>query len=273
MMTRPRAASGFTLIELLTCVAIGIILIAILFPVFARPRGCGGRSSYCEDRLKWLGTAMTMYLQDYDDTYPTSGAVGKDRQSEAEEQPSYGRTYSQLSSRWVVQLLPYVPTSTRFVCRQDAWKSRNQSDALTPYSWTPFPVSYGPNRLFVDPAAYGWKKRALKTTDVEHPERKYLLADCATAHGFDPETVAYLRYPNYDPSEPQHGWTPEQYLAAGRVAWPEKVAKPMTRHAMVSSILFADGHVGSLRHDEIPNNDGPRGPEYQALVEAMVPWQ
>ena len=94
-----------------------------------------------------------------------------------------------------------------------------------------------------------------------------------TADGFDMDTIAYLRYPNYDPSSPQHGWTPEQLLAAGRVAWPDEVAKPLSRHGLASYILFADGHVDRLRHDEIPDNDGPRGRQYPRLLEAMVPWR
>src|SRR5215212_12079504 len=70
-MKRTRLA--FTLIELLVVIAIIAILAAILFPVFARARESARRST-CLSNLKQLGTSTMMYLQDYDDTYP-SGLV------------------------------------------------------------------------------------------------------------------------------------------------------------------------------------------------------
>jgi prepilin-type N-terminal cleavage/methylation domain-containing protein len=71
--------SGFTLIELLVVIAIIAILAAILFPVFARARE-NAKQTACLSNLKQIGTAISMYTQDYDDTYPiyvnrTSGAT------------------------------------------------------------------------------------------------------------------------------------------------------------------------------------------------------
>ena len=61
---------AFTLIELLVVIAIIAILAAILFPVFARAREAA-RKTTCTSNLRQLGQSMTMYLQDYDDTFPT----------------------------------------------------------------------------------------------------------------------------------------------------------------------------------------------------------
>jgi hypothetical protein len=265
-----RARSAFTLIELIVCISIVIVLIMILLPVFANRGGCG---FYCDSRLRQLGKAVAMYMQDYDDTYPAGEAADEHRKTGSSDQPSEAFTFSRGTSRWVVQVLPYAYSPRVFACRQDNCPQRNETEVLVPGSATPFHVSYGPNRFFVDPSAYGWKQRTITTAQVEHPERKYFLADCATASGFDLETIAYLRYPNYDPSKQQNGWTPEQFEAAGRVAWPDEVAKPLIRHWLDSWILFADGHVRSLGHNEIPNNDGPENKGYRALAEAMVPWQ
>jgi general secretion pathway protein G len=56
---------GFTLIEILVVVGIIALLSAILFPVFqsARERG---RTAVCLSNLKQIGTAVAMYVQDYD---------------------------------------------------------------------------------------------------------------------------------------------------------------------------------------------------------------
>jgi prepilin-type N-terminal cleavage/methylation domain-containing protein/prepilin-type processing-associated H-X9-DG protein len=60
---------GFTLIELLVVIAIIAILAAILFPVFAKAREAA-RKTQCASNAKNLGTAMLMYVQDYDEVLP-----------------------------------------------------------------------------------------------------------------------------------------------------------------------------------------------------------
>ncbi|MCC6445905.1 MAG: DUF1559 domain-containing protein [Armatimonadetes bacterium] len=67
MMRRTR---GFTLIELLVVIAIIAILAAILFPVFAQARE-KARTISCLSNMKQVGNAMMMYVQDYDEKYPS----------------------------------------------------------------------------------------------------------------------------------------------------------------------------------------------------------
>jgi prepilin-type N-terminal cleavage/methylation domain-containing protein len=64
-----RSRKGFTLIELLVVIAIIAILAAILFPVFAKARE-EARATACLSNTKQLGTALMMYLNDYDGKYP-----------------------------------------------------------------------------------------------------------------------------------------------------------------------------------------------------------
>ena len=60
---------AFTLIELLVVIAVIAVLAALLFPVFGKMREKAKRV-HCINNLKQIGTAVSAYLNDYDDTYP-----------------------------------------------------------------------------------------------------------------------------------------------------------------------------------------------------------
>lgn len=60
---------AFTLIELLVVIAIIAILAAILFPVFAQARE-KARQTSCISNTKQIGTALMMYVQDFDEVLP-----------------------------------------------------------------------------------------------------------------------------------------------------------------------------------------------------------
>ena len=66
---------GFTLIELLVVIAIIAILAAILFPVFARAREAA-RKTTCLSNLKEIDLAVQMYVEDYDEVFPSSTSNG-----------------------------------------------------------------------------------------------------------------------------------------------------------------------------------------------------
>src|SRR5438045_1233710 len=70
-----RRGNGFTLIELLVVIAIIAILAAILFPVFAQARE-KARQSACLSNQKQIGVALSLYVQDYDETLPSSKSHG-----------------------------------------------------------------------------------------------------------------------------------------------------------------------------------------------------
>src|SRR2546421_1383684 len=62
---------AFTLIELLVVIAIIAIIAAILFPVFSQARE-KARQTSCLSNLRQAATAVIMYVQDYDETFPIS---------------------------------------------------------------------------------------------------------------------------------------------------------------------------------------------------------
>ena len=73
--SRSRSRCGFTLIELLVVIAIIAILAAILFPVFAQARA-KARQTQCMSNLKQIALGALMYMQDYDETFPTGLILG-----------------------------------------------------------------------------------------------------------------------------------------------------------------------------------------------------
>ncbi len=66
---------GFTLIELLVVIAIIAILAAILFPVFAQARE-KARGASCLSNAKQQGTALALYVDDWDEMLPRSYSYG-----------------------------------------------------------------------------------------------------------------------------------------------------------------------------------------------------
>src|SRR5712692_8337078 len=72
-----RKWTAFTLIEVLVVIAIIAILAAILFPVFAQARD-KARQTACLSNLKQIGSALAMYVQDYDEHLPSCCNFGRD---------------------------------------------------------------------------------------------------------------------------------------------------------------------------------------------------
>lgn len=66
-----RALRAFTLIELLVVIAIIAILAAILFPVFAQAKQAAKKTQSLSN-AKQIGTAMHIYVNDYDDVTPST---------------------------------------------------------------------------------------------------------------------------------------------------------------------------------------------------------
>lgn len=66
---------AFTLVEMLVVIAVIAILAAILFPVFARARENGRRTS-CLSNLRQLGAAFQQYTQDFDEKLPAATDAG-----------------------------------------------------------------------------------------------------------------------------------------------------------------------------------------------------
>jgi len=105
---------GFTLIELLVVIAIIGILAAMLFPVFARAREAA-RRAVCLNNIKQMTLGMLMYLNDYDEMFPsrvtddpTNAAAGVEASSKAE--------WANPWQRWFIKVDPYIKDRSVFAC-------------------------------------------------------------------------------------------------------------------------------------------------------------
>jgi prepilin-type N-terminal cleavage/methylation domain-containing protein/prepilin-type processing-associated H-X9-DG protein len=104
---------GFTLIELLVVIAIIAILAAILFPVFAQAREAARKTS-CLSNQKQLGTAMLMYCQDYDETYPNWRTL-----------VPVSAEYPNGKITWVENMQPYCKNKQLWRCPSDSGATAN----------------------------------------------------------------------------------------------------------------------------------------------------
>jgi len=216
---------AFTLIELLVVIAIIAILAAILFPVFAQARD-KARMTACLSNMKQIGTAITMYTQDYDETYPyirfTSQPPGSDG----------NWTYV-----WRNAIRPYLKSQGVLACPSNPF-SRPQPGRPS----TANPPKLGDN-------AEGWQNEPTLTMPIS-----YAMNSCAvTWHAADsaegkkvppPRVASYVRpadtiiiCENQWPTADVHGADWMWGICAGLFAHQTKQA----------NFIFFDGHAKSKR--------------------------
>ena len=209
---------GFTLIELLVVIAIIAILASILFPVFARARENARRTS-CSSNLKQIGLGILQYVQDYNELYPrrTIGPGGDAN-----------------SATWANIVQPYLKSTQIFQCPSDS--SRDIPDywmgALP--ATQQFHISY----------LYNTDIARSSDASIQAPSGTVSVVDGGTAPTTSNNPLDWLSQPK-----------PKSFLIRPFVGddttdtegKAEDFAAPSARHLETTNVLYADGHVKSLR--------------------------
>ena len=244
----PHLRRAFTLIELLVVIAIIAILAAILFPVFAQARE-KARQASCASNLKQMGIAILQYNQDFDEAYAMA---------------MWGSSASGTRCSWPAMIQPYVKSTAIFTCPSDTGD----------YGKTPGTIS--------DPAGCS---ASLTGYSVSYIYNYYLAGNNNPNGGVITSSLPQLPAPattvmmTDGATTPTVGKNPTEWPArvaasgttaiAGRTSWLLVNANsstitsgfadygaPKARHAQMTNVLWADGHVKSGRIESFYNGAG-----------------
>ncbi|MES2460479.1 MAG: prepilin-type N-terminal cleavage/methylation domain-containing protein [Armatimonadota bacterium] len=221
----PGNCRAFTLIELLVVIAIIAILAAILFPVFAQARE-KARQTACLSNEKQIATAVFMYIQDFDDTYPIDLRTA----------PS--------SVYWPGLIDPYAKSSGIYVC-----PNRSDIDWTGPADGR---VAYGINywlsaRYYSDATLAG----------ITNPAQTVFIAETGSTVKQPGEGGYYLCYPSYYGALTARGsgtYGLDYSAAAAPNRWAP--ARLTDRHNGGLNVLWADGHAKWMTLDVLEKDTG-----------------
>jgi len=259
-MRRHFARSGFTLIELLVVIAIIAILAAILFPVFAQARD-KARQASCLSNAKQLGIAVTMYVQDYDETFFWQAAWDEERELGA---GSWGPSFKSYI-RWPTAHLPYIKNQQVFKCPSDRNPNRSYCAPPGGGGCVPFPMSYGPNLMLM---CYTTSPTTLGA--LNKPAEKIFLAEALTPFACcESWNSEYFRGANYNNS----GFASfsdfrTKVGTAKKLGLGDDVVGQVTRHQLGNIIVFCDGHAKWLRWNQVGDSGSP---EWHAMLDPSIP--
>ncbi|MDX1933936.1 MAG: DUF1559 domain-containing protein [Capsulimonadales bacterium] len=277
------AARAFTLIELLVVIAIIAILAAILFPVFAQARE-KARQTSCLSNLKQIGTAMLMYVQDYDETLPLhmqdNACTPANTNTDACQQKS--------TNRWAIGLLePYFKSWTIFTCPSFSGNYASVFTAGNPVAWW-----YNQQRF----GAYGYNYTFLSKWDgncarslgkslaaVGRPAETIAFVDTKLGTGRSADGATDLTQRGYGVVNAPDRWpviapAPDECIywngVNGGWNWPTGATKPNflgfldPRHSDGSNVVWVDGHAKFNRWQALAagTNFGPGVGENDVVV-------
>ncbi len=237
----PSKSSAFTLIELLVVIAIIAILAAILFPVFAQARE-KARQTACLSNSKQIGTALLMYIQDYDEAYPKhidcTATI-----------PVADPTCPHDS--WATMAEPYIKTRDVFVCpsRSDITYTYTK-DATTRRLGGPYTVmAYGMNYWLSSYFFPNVGGPGIGLADISRPADTVWIAETGNAKS-TPGAGAYLSYPSY------YGGISLRTSPAYGFDVKGVPARLTDRHNGGLNVVWCDGHAKWIRREVLEEDMG-----------------
>jgi prepilin-type N-terminal cleavage/methylation domain-containing protein len=250
---------AFTLIELLVVIAIIAILAAILFPVFAQARD-KARQSACLSNCKQIGMAVSMYVNDYDETFFWQKSWDEEVQLGA---GFWGASYKSYV-RWPFQLAPYVKNLDVYKCPSDKGPPgyRNVCAAPGGGGCSPWYISYGPNLMISVEGA-----KPVTLAQISKPSEKIALAEAIVGYGCCEDwNSEYFRGANYGGKDNAWDWGTfrKSVGMAKKLGLTDAQMAGVTRHALGNTAIFTDGHAKWLRWNQVGDDNSN---EWKAMLE------
>ncbi len=209
--------SGWTLVEVLVVVVIIVILAAASVGVFQRGR-TAARSVTCMTNVKQVGAALLMHAQDHN-------------QKLIALQPSLSRETGQRPPIWTAQLAAagYLwEGSGELPCGEGVWTCPD-CDFMS-HTYGGYGVAEDSVFVYEENKPFGVSEEgSLRLTRIARPENTWLVGDVSS-----------------NAKELKKGWyamwsQPSRWESHG----------PAARHGGKVNVCLADGHVESLRIEEI----------------------
>lgn len=219
---------GYTLIELLTALAVLLILAALILPVIGQTRRKAWQTT-CISNQRQTGSALSLYVQDFDETYPNSRF----------DPPGSSKSGSLETRSWRSVLAPYLHNRQVMVCPANP-------DNRLPANDPNFTISYAANMTFnprdypivppSDSTGSGIFGKALspgvKSVSVVRPAE--CIAVVETVHL--PDSAFVVDFAADYAIQDANGHTAVVYKDC-----------LFTGHSGLSDFLFCDGHVKALK--------------------------
>lgn len=239
--------SAFTLIELLAVIGIIVVLVAILFPVFARARESARRAS-CLSNLKQIGLAGMQYAADYDSCLPPAVMA-------------FGGNPGVNTQTFVDLLQPYIKNLQMFVCpsiskpAEGAIYDPSDLSQLVTGNATLYnrAISYGLNVGGVDDTLQMDSSDPTELIGTCYGPGAWDLCGNLTAFGF-PANGPFPQHETMYASPSQLVWAGDEGYWSYASLLPHDVWNATssyrspaieTRHLASANLLFLDGHVKS----------------------------